>query len=171
MDAMYWLMLVSRVLHVLSAVVLVGGVFYLRMVVAPGVPAGDAASADLWFAGRRSAWAKWVGIATLLLLVSGLFNYIRIIQTNEPLGPLYHALLGVKFLLAPVVFGLAAVIAGKSATADRLRQNMTKWLGVCLAAGLLTVALGSVVRSLPHVPKVDASQLVLIQPASSQPPR
>ncbi len=185
MDAMYWVMLVARVLHVLSAIVLVGGIFYLRTVVAPAVPTDGSATADQWFGGRRATWAKWVGITTLLLLATGLFNFIRIIQTNESMGALYQALFGVKFLLALVLFGLAAMIAGKTSVADRLRQNMQRWLGVCLAIGLAIVVLASVLRSLPHVPvpslprvpaqsqpqvpNVDAGPPLLIQPSTGQP--
>jgi putative copper export protein len=169
MDAMYWLMLASRVLHILGTIVLVGGIFYQRTVVAPAVPKGGTATADDWFAGRRTAWAKWVVIATFVLLVTGLFNYVRIVQTNERMGAAYQAIFGIKFLLALAVFALAAILAGRSPAADRLRQNMKAWLSVCLAVGILIVVLAGVLRSLPHVPTGSVTAPLLIQPSTGQP--
>ena len=61
-DGTYVVKIISRVLHILSAIVLVGGLFYIRTVLAP---AGEEAC----YAGRRAVWARWVGIATLLLFV------------------------------------------------------------------------------------------------------
>ena len=51
---MYWVMLVSRIFHILGAIILLGGIFYLRAIVTPSV-AGPAPSADQLFGGRRAA--------------------------------------------------------------------------------------------------------------------
>jgi uncharacterized membrane protein len=155
-DAMYWLMLASRFLHIFGAIILLGGIFYLRAVVAPTPAPNDAPDVDPLFGGRRAAWAKWVGIATLLLLVTGLWNYIQIIRTHERLDGLYHMLAGIKMLSALAVFLLAALLAGRSPAAQSLRRRMRLWLNVCLILGIATVALGSVLRSFPRTPKVDA---------------
>jgi putative copper export protein len=129
----------------------VGGLFYLRMIVAPRLRASDAgASNDPWFAGRRGAWAMWVGIATLVLLATGFFNYFRIKNTHEPLATSYHMIAGIKILLALVVFVLAALISGRSTLAERFRQNMKFWLSACLVVAVAVVILGSVLRSYPR---------------------
>jgi uncharacterized membrane protein len=164
-DGMYWLLLASRVIHILGAIILVGGLFYLRMVVAPSIQGGSAASADAWFAGRRGAWAKWVGISTLLLLVTGFFNYFEIIKAYD-LSSSYHMILGIKILIALVVIFLASLLAGRSAGADQLREKMKFWLSVCLLTGILVVVLGSVLRSYPHTPKTFAGP-TLIAPATN----
>jgi hypothetical protein len=167
MDATYWLLLTSRVLHILGAIVLIGGVFYLRMVVVSRVRASDAGGeTDLWFSGRRGTWAMWVGIATLVLIATGLVNFAYILKTNESLGGAYHAVFGIKFLLALVVFFLAAILAGKSAAGARVRNHFRYWMGVCLVLGVVVVALGSVLRSIPHVPKVG--EPMLIGPANNE---
>ncbi len=156
LDSMYWLMLVSRVLHILGAIILVGGLFYLRAVVAPAsAPAGNA-TADQQFGGRRAAWAMWAGIATLLLLVPGLWNYLQIIKMHERFAPSYHMIAGIKMLLGLALFFLAALVAGRSATAESLRRKMRRWLTICLILGLVTVVMGSVLRSFPHILKLDA---------------
>ena len=152
-DAAYCLALTSRVLHILSAIVLVGGVFYLRMIVAPRLRQSDAdAGSDPWFAGRRGAWAMWVGITTLLLIVTGLWNFVDTIRSNE-IATSYHMLGTLKIVVALVVFALAAILAGKTNVAEKLREKMKRWLGVCLVAAVIVVMIGSVMRSFPRTPK------------------
>jgi uncharacterized membrane protein len=152
LDGMYWLQLASRVLHILGAIVLVGGLFYLRMIVVPAASISGKSSDDTWFGGRRAAWAKWVGIATLVLIVTGLFNYVEMVKAYD-LATSYHMIAGIKILIALVLIFLASLLAGRSAGAAELRQRMKFWLGLCLLAGILVVILGSVLRSYPHTPK------------------
>jgi uncharacterized membrane protein len=156
-DSMYWIMLLSRILHILGAIILVGGLFYLRFVVSPvDVPAGTG-PADQLFGGRRAAWAKMVGIATALLLIPGIWNYVQVIQQNERMPSPYHALAGIKILVGFALFALAALLAGRTAAADAIRQKWRLWLNVCIALGLVAIILGSVLRTFPHVRKADAA--------------
>jgi uncharacterized membrane protein len=148
-DGHYLLLLTSRLLHILGAIILVGGVFYLRNVIASRAAAADNAGADPWFAGGRGTWAKWVGITTLVLLATGLFNFVMNVKTYE-IATSYHMLVGIKILVALVVFFLAAVLAGRSALAERFRGNMKFWLSACLVAGIVTVLIGSVMRTYPR---------------------
>jgi uncharacterized membrane protein len=76
LDSMYWIMLVSRILHILGAIILVGGLFYIRFVLSPVDTPPGTGPVDQLFGGRRATWAKWVGIATALLLITGFWNYI-----------------------------------------------------------------------------------------------
>jgi uncharacterized membrane protein len=165
LDSVYWIMLASRILHILGAIILVGGLFYLRAVVAPAAAPTDAAGPDRQFGGRRAAWAMWVGIATLLLLVTGLWNYLQMIRMHEKLAPSYHMMAGIKILAGLALFFLAALLAGRSAAAQALRQRFRFWLTTCLILGILTVVLGSVLRTYPRVQKVDApAEPTLIAP-------
>lgn len=144
LDGAFAIQVLLRVLHILGAVVLVGGLFYQRSILSP-------VGVDACFAGRRQVWAKWVGIATLLLLVSGLYNFITILRTAKatgvPLPPTYHALFGVKFLLALLVMFLAAILAGKTAAAERFRQKMGTWLNVAWTASLTILVIAAILRN------------------------
>lgn len=151
MDAAYWLALASRVIHLLCAAVLLGGIFYLRMVVAPGVTAGGDDPAERLFSGRRATWAKWVGIVSLFVLITGGYNYFLVIRGYE-VASTYHMLLGIKILIALLVLFLAAALAGRSPAAVRFREKASTWLGVCLLAAVVIFLLGGVVRTIPHVP-------------------
>jgi uncharacterized membrane protein len=168
MDGMFWTLLVSRILHILGAIVLVGGVFYIRTIISPtSTPAGTA-PIDQFFGGPRGTWAKWVGIATALLIFTGFFNYIMIAKQHEKMASSYHMIAGMKMLAGFAVFLLAALLAGRTAVADKLRQNWRTWLNVCLAIGLITVVLGSLLRTYPRTKKVDAATPPqLIAPANN----
>src|SRR5256885_8909670 len=95
LDSTYWIMLVSRILHILGAIILAGGLFYIRYVVSPISAPPGTQPVDQFFGGRRATWAKWVGIATALLLFTGLWNYMQFRQTYD-LAKSYHMVLGFK---------------------------------------------------------------------------
>ncbi len=153
-DSMYWIMLVSRILHILGAIILVGGLFYVRFVVSSNGGQSSPTSPDQFFGGRRATWAKWVGIATALLLITGIWNYIQTSRLDD-LAASYHMIIGLKILAAFAVFLLAALLAGRTAAADAIRQNWRLWLNICLLLGILAVILAGVLRSFPHNPKSD----------------
>lgn len=169
-DGTFWLMLLSRILHILGAIILVGGIFYIRSIISPVDAPPGTAPVDQYFGGRRAAWAKWVGIATALLLFTGFYNYIMIIKQNERLASSYHMVAGMKMLLAAVVFLLAAFLAGRTAIADAMRQKWRTWLTVCLLLGIVTVAMGSFLRTYPRTKKGATSEPPkLMAPANATP--
>lgn len=158
-----WLMLASRFLHVVGAIVMVGGLFYLWAVVAPAIASEGGGTVDRYFGGRREAWAKWVGIASLFLLVTGLWNFISMVKANQ-LHFTYHILGLVKIILGLALMFLAALLAGRTAAADSMRLKWTKWLTVALLIGFITVGVGSLMRSYPRTPKLDQTPQTLITP-------
>ncbi len=145
-DGKYVLYVVLRILHILSAMILVGGLFYTKVVL---VPAGVDP-----YAGNRQVWAKWVGIATLFLLASGLVNFMNIMQlakaNGTPLPSTYHMLFGIKFLLGLFLMFLAAILSGKTALAEKFRQNMGRWLGIAWTVSLAIVIIGALLRTFPR---------------------
>jgi hypothetical protein len=174
LDSMYWIMLASRILHILGAIILVGGLFYLRAVVTSvplpyreGPGEGSFTPADQLFGGRRAVWAMWTGIAALLLLVTGLWNFIYTVKQNE-LHWSYHVLGTVKIALGLALMILAALLAGRSAAAESIRAKLRFWLSVALLLGILLVMVGSVMRSFPRTLKIEAPNgPQLIAPANA----
>jgi uncharacterized membrane protein len=146
-----WLMLLSRVLHILGAIILLGGLFYLWAVVTPTSAPPGTAPVDQYFGGRRATWARWIGAASALLLVTGLWYFISMIKTYE-LATSYHMLGGIKILLGLALMMLAALVAGRTSAADAIRAKWRMWLSVSLVLGVLVVSLGSVMR-LYHMPR------------------
>lgn len=141
----YLIQLISRILHILSSIILVGGLFYIRSVLYP-------AGIQACYSDRRATWAKWVGVASLFLLVTGIYNFIVINQQakagGEGLPPVYHMIFGIKFLLGVFVMFIAAILAGKTEAAERFRGQMGKWLSVAWMSSLAVVVLAAILRSL-----------------------
>lgn len=96
-----------RWLHLSSVVTLIGGLFYARFVIAPSenfLPAEARVTLDE----RAAAHFRPVVFgAIILLVISGLFNYM--IKPGH--SPLFHALFGIKILLALHVFSVAILVA------------------------------------------------------------
>ncbi|NOY43050.1 MAG: hypothetical protein GXP26_14600 [Planctomycetes bacterium] len=134
--------IISRVVHILSAMILVGGLFYIRTILSP-------AGVDACFADRRAVWAKWVGFASALLIASGLFNFMAIVKAaGEELPPTYHMLFGIKFLAALLLMFVASILAGRTTLADRFRANMKLWLNLGWLAAVAIVVLAAILRTL-----------------------
>ena len=143
-DAQYVVLVLSRVLHLLSAMVLVGGLFYMRMVLAP-------AGSDACFAGRRVVWARWVGVASFFVLISGIYNLIITIRAAKlhdmPLPAIYHVLFGIKVLLALMLLFIMASLSGETKMAERFRGQMLRWLNIAWLTALCLVIIAAVLRT------------------------
>jgi type II secretory pathway component PulL len=64
---------------------------------------------------------------------------------------------------------LAALLAGRTNAADAIRQKWQLWLNVCLFLALITVVIGSVLRSYPHTRKLDAAEPPKLVAPANQP--
>lgn len=167
MDVNYWITIASRVLHILSAAILIGGLCYLRLVVAPSMATSDD-SAQAFFSGRRAAWARWVMIATAFLVLSGLYNLLfATIFPHEKLPPKYHMLFGIKFLLSLYIFFVAAALAGTTSLAERMRGSARGWLNSALVAAIVLLTLAAVLRSYEKVPRAIESEASPPSPLTS----
>ncbi len=144
--------LVSRVLHILSAIILVGGLFYIRTILSPSATSAEKITGTC-FADRRAVWAKWVGITTAFLLLTGIYNLMVLIGQSKVEGgvklpPTYHILFGAKFLLGLLVMFIAAILAGKTEAADRFRSQMKKWLNIGWLAAMAIIVIAAILRTL-----------------------
>jgi uncharacterized membrane protein len=96
-----------RWLHLSSVATLIGGLMYARFVIAPS-ESHLSEEARVTLDERAAAHFRPVAFGAIIcLVVSGLLNYIR----KGGQTPLYHALFGVKILLALHVFAVAILIA------------------------------------------------------------
>jgi uncharacterized membrane protein len=139
---------ITRILHVATAIVLVGGAFFMRFILMPAAAQSlsDADHASLR-ARIMTAWKRFVHGGIALLLASGAINYYRVIAEHTHKGDgLYHALLGTKILLAMAIFFIASALVGRSATFEHMRQNARKWLAVNLLLALLVVAISGFLK-------------------------
>jgi len=156
MDTSLILQILSRWAHVGTAIVLVGGTAFFRLIVVPSLPEN---SADL--IGRiRDRWKKVVHGGILLFLVSGLYNYVTMIPQHKG-DSLYHALVGTKMLLAFYVFFLASVLVGRSPGTQKFRDQSRKWTGIMLLVAAVIVAISGFVKVRPYDPTAAVENSVV----------
>jgi uncharacterized membrane protein len=143
----------SRVVHVGSAIVLIGGTFFVYYAL---MPAAAAELADDVHTRLRAAtmarWKKIVHTGIGLFLLSGAFNYYRVIDEGTHKGDaLYHALLGTKIILALVVFFIASALVGRSSAFEGMRRNARHWMlvNLVLAAAIVAASGFLKVRGIP----------------------
>ncbi|MEM9644050.1 MAG: hypothetical protein AAF989_03560 [Planctomycetota bacterium] len=139
---------VSRIVHVATAIVLVGGSSFMLMVLMPAakqIPEDVHATLRDAITGR---WKKFVHIGVLLFLITGFYNYLRAIPLHKGDG-LYHILIGTKVLLAFGVFFLAAALVGRSPGLQKIRDNRAKWLRVLVLLAAVIVGLAGYAKVRP----------------------
>ena len=157
MENQEWIALVSRWLHIFSAIALVGGTIFIRFALVPSLDAScrdgtdDPVAATVY---RR--WARIVMGAIAWLLITGIYN-AAIMAVRYDLGPLYNALLGIKMLLAVVIFALASLLAGRSAVARRLRTHERTWLNLNLLLMVVLVGIAGYLKQMDPPPRSAAS--------------
>ena len=135
----------SRVVHVGTAITLVGGSVFMLFVLLPSAKQLSDDARDQLATAIGSRWKRFVHIGILLFLVSGFYNYIRAIPLHKGDG-LYHAMVGTKILIALGVFFLAAALVGRSEKLAAIRANRAKWLKVLVLLAAVIVAISGFVK-------------------------
>ena len=137
--------LVFRWIHIIAAIILVGGTLFMRLALAPvASAAADSETAELRESIRRK-WAKWVMMSTGLLLLSGLYN-AAMKAMGYDLDGMYNGLLMLKILLAFAAFYLSAVLSGRSNRAIKFRESETKWLNILCGIMLAIVVIAGYMK-------------------------
>lgn len=138
---------VSRWAHVLVAIVMLGGAVFLRFILMPSVTEafGENGYKTLRPALMRR-WGKVVHVCIALFLVSGFYNYVAVTAPKHPGDALYHALFGVKFLLALPVFALASILVSTRERPSKLRANAGLWLAITVVLAIIVVLIGGVMK-------------------------
>jgi uncharacterized membrane protein len=154
MDVMDLVRLVFRWLHILPAVILLGGVFFMRLAVWPALPQLKEDEGQRIQDAFRGKWAMWVGISAGLLLLSGIVNTVLILKEYK-VDPIYHGMLLLKILLALAIIYIASMLSGRSGAADRFRQRSRMWLNVNMALAIILILVAGVMRLTDRTPKTE----------------
>jgi len=115
--------ILSRWVHVTSAIILLGGVIFARSV----------RHAQLFKEYRALATT-----AIVALFLSGLYNLLTKANTPKP----YHMIFGIKFLLALHVFGVG-LMSTRANVEETTRQ---RWLTGVALSGLVVTLLSAYLR-------------------------
>ena len=151
---------IALLLHVLSATVWVGGMFFAYVCLRP------AALATLEPPQRLKLWAdtlarffRWVGICAALLLLTGFWMMFAVMGGMKGAGIHVHLMLGTGVLMmliaahvyfAPLRRLRAAVAGGHWAEGAKALAQVRVLVAVNLALGLMVAAVGSGGRYLFH---------------------
>ena len=142
---MHWIDVVSRIVHIGTAITLVGGSAFILLVLMPSTRELAEDASDKLSAAVMGRWKRFVHLGVLLFLVSGFYNYARAIPNHKGDG-LYHALIGTKMLLALGVFFLAAALVGRSPALEGIRRNRSKWLKLLVFLAAVIVCISGFVK-------------------------
>jgi len=146
---MFAVELVLRWIHIFGAIMLVGGVILMRCAYLPAIVENKAPD---FAAAFRRRWSKLVMLSSAMLLISGFVNFFLVIKQYQ-VPSQYHMVFGIKFLLAFLVFFLAASLSGRSGLAEKLRQKEQGWLTVNLILAVAVVCLGGLMKCTERTPK------------------
>ena len=144
---MDWLTILSRWVHIGSAITMVGGSVFMRCVLMPAAQALPEAE-HVALRGRiMSRWKKIVHTCVLLFVLSGLYNYIVVTAPLHRGDKLYNALIGIKILLAVVVFFFAIALTSSKSWSESLRKDIGRWLAINLMLATVIVAISGVLKN------------------------
>lgn len=144
-DALFPVDVLSRVTHVGTAIVLVGGVSFLRFVALPAMNSLPPELVEGFRDQIVSRWKRFVHAGIALFLISGFYNFFRAMPHHKG-DKLYHALLGTKILIAFAAFFFASALVGRSKSFAAMRRNASQWLTVVLLLSVIIVAISGVVK-------------------------
>jgi uncharacterized membrane protein len=145
----------SRWIHVGTAIVVVGGTVFLRLVLMPAAARLSDEAHETLRGHLMRTWKFFVHIGIVLFLVSGFYNYIAVsIPRHKGASDagFYHGLIGTKILLAFVVFFLAEALVGRSAAFEGMRHNRKTWLGVIILLAAAIVCISGFLKVYPWAP-------------------
>lgn len=140
------LIIFFRWVHLATACVAVGGVFFIRIVLPIALRSLDGgANADAVrtiLLRTRRVFKMVIHTCILLFLISGTYNAVMNWSKYNAMGPTGHSLFGIHVLLALIVFGIVLwLLMGKE-----LRPGHLKWMAINLGLMFLTIAAASVLK-------------------------
>lgn len=141
-----------RILHILPAVLAAGGIFYQLIALHPSLQTLEPAVRRPLREAIVARWRNVVFASILVLLVTGLLNFVlyKIPEYKpHPDKGLYHALFGVKLLLALMAFHGASVLVLPGAKGEKYRDNASFWLPYLAALMVGIIIIGAVLRNFP----------------------
>ena len=147
---MSFLALVLRWMHIVPAVVAGGAMIFVRFALLPALSTLPDAERVRVKETIDRRWRVVVMACITLLLVSGLANFVLYQAPVHKGQQLYHALFGVKFVAAMIVFFLASALSGRSAALASIRANSRFWAGAAAALVVVILLISGVLRGIPH---------------------
>ena len=134
---------ISRWIHVITACIAIGSVFFMRVIVPAGLAHLDDAPRRETFLRLRRLLKPVIHTAILLFLLTGAFNAWRAWPQYNLSPGLTHGLFGMHLLLALVVFTIS-LITLKGAEPPKAHKG---WMAANVVLLLVVVAFASTLKT------------------------
>jgi uncharacterized membrane protein len=142
-------LIVSRWFHLAAVIVAIGGTVFARLVLHHAarlsLPEREHSALITAIVAR---WSRVLHICIAIILLTGIYNAVVMLGRHQG-QPVYHSLLGVKILLALILFFFAIAITGRSPAFAGLREHRAKWMTVNIVLAGVIVLLSNVLKFLP----------------------
>lgn len=145
MDSQLLIDTISRIVHVSTAIVLVGGSVFMTFVLLPTASQISDGEHEKLRGLINGRWKRFVHAGILLFLVTGFYNYFQQMQYHKGDG-LYHALVGTKILLALGLFFIASALVGRSKAFESVRASRARWLKIMVLLAAIIVGISGFVK-------------------------
>src|SRR5262245_36000742 len=159
MEPVYFVTLVARWLHILSAALALGVPIYLRFVLLPAMAQLEPGQRDLLREAITKRWRMFVHTLIVIFLVTGFWTFLgarRWSGFDADAKFNYHLLFGIKLLIALAMFFISSALVGRSAALAGIRANAKWWIGVLMLLGLAIVGISGVMRFMESKPRGES---------------
>jgi len=140
--------LIMRWTHILSAITMLGGALFMRLVLKGALASIPESERATLTAAVRKRWKIFVMALTTLLLISGFYNYLMVTRFEHQGEGTYHMLFGIKFLLSLAVFTLAMFLIGSSGVARKAQANDKLFLTILAIMGVGVVLIAGYMKAM-----------------------
>ncbi|HPF41099.1 MAG TPA: hypothetical protein P5081_19500 [Phycisphaerae bacterium] len=138
-----------RWLHIFGAITAVGASIFALVVIVPTMAKLPEDARNAFHAAARPKFAMLIHMAIMALLVSGIYNYIVVMRAKHQGQSIYDMLMGIKILLALVIFFVASALTGQSPTFQKIRDNRRMWLTLNVFLAAVLIAIAGYLRTIP----------------------
>lgn len=130
---------VNKWLHLMSIIFVLGGVLYQRFVAVPALRTGGFSDTD-WARSLARRWGAWSAILWLIILATGFINFHFV---AAHVNSTYAAVLGMKILLALLMFFLAMAVSHPVPFLAGMHQQRNRVLTLLAFLGLIVVGISA----------------------------
>ncbi len=141
---------IAIALHVLAAVIWVGGMFFSYMILRPAAAGLDPASRILLWSATFKYFFRWVEVAIALLFITGYWMIFNLLHGFAHLSMSVNVMQGIGIIML-IIFGYIRALPHKclkAAVAKRDQEAASKALGqirqlilINLSLGLISIAI------------------------------
>lgn len=138
-----------RWLHIVGAVVAVGGAVFIRYVLLPSAATLPEEQRQPFRAQVTQRYAKLFMASIAILFLTGFANYVMYEIPNHKQQGAYHGVIGTKIILAIGVAFIGSALVGRAEAFEGIRKRAPRWLAINILLALAIFALAGVARQIP----------------------